>query len=156
VVIDHEVMLGGFLHHAAIPVDHPLIVAVHKIDLDPGDAPLFEKREGLVHVFVDRGPVRPKPDANILFLRVAQQFGEIDGGIEVGNVGRIGIVSGLRCRSRSGPSDGGFRLRMMLDSIRRPGVSPIITTRQGVWNGVLVSTATSGESTLGESAALRV
>ncbi len=95
VVIDHEMVLGGFLHYPAIPVHHPLIVAVHEVDLDPGDAPLLKQRKGLVHVFVDRGPVRPKPDADILLLGVAQQFRNIDVGVEVGNVRRIGIIAGL-------------------------------------------------------------
>ncbi len=45
---------------------------------------------------------------------------------------------------------------MMFDSIRRPGVSPIISTRQGVLNGVSVSTATPGASTSGDSSAFRV
>ena len=33
---------------------------------------------------------------------------------------------------------------MMLDSIKRPGVSPIMSTRQGDLKGVLVSTAIPG------------
>src|SRR5208337_4016265 len=50
--------------------------------------------------------------------------------------------------------EGGFRLRTILDSIRRPGSSPIISTRQGVENGVEVSTATFGSSTRGDKSAL--
>ena len=98
VVIDHEMMLGGLLHHAAIPVHHPLVVAVHEVDLDPGDAPFFKQRKRLVHVFVDRGPMRPQPDADILLLGVAQQFGKIDCGVEVGDVCRIGIIARLGSR----------------------------------------------------------
>src|ERR1039458_2068508 len=41
---------------------------------------------------------------------------------------------------------GGSRLRTILDSMRRPGSSPIISTRQGVENGVVVSTATFGSA----------
>ena len=43
--------------------------------------------------------------------------------------------------------EGGFRLRMMFDSIRRPGASPIISTRQGVVMGALASTAMLGSVT---------
>ena len=41
----------------------------------------------------------------------------------------------------------------MLDSIRRPGSSPIISTRQGVENGVAVSTANFESSTRGDKSA---
>ena len=40
--------------------------------------------------------------------------------------------------------DGGFRLRIMFDSMRRPGCSPIISTRQGVVTGASASTAMEG------------
>src|SRR5271157_448312 len=49
--------------------------------------------------------------------------------------------------------EGGFRLRTMLDSMRRPGSSPIIRTRQGVVTGGVASTATPGSSNRGESSA---
>src|SRR5487761_2208904 len=48
---------------------------------------------------------------------------------------------------------GGFRLRTMLDSMRRPGASPIIRTRHGVVTGTSDSTATPGLPKLGESSA---
>src|ERR1035437_4593501 len=49
--------------------------------------------------------------------------------------------------------DGGFRLRTMLDSISRPGSSPIINTRHGLLNGVVATTATPGSSTRGDRSA---
>src|ERR1700756_4593022 len=52
--------------------------------------------------------------------------------------------------------EGGLRLRIMFDSMRRPGISPIMSTRHGLLNGALVSTATPVRSTLVESSALRV
>ena len=78
VEVDHEMMRGGSFHHAVIEAHHPLVVAVHKVDLDAGDAPLLEERKGLVHVFVDRGPVRPEPELDVLLFRVAQQLRHVD------------------------------------------------------------------------------
>src|SRR5579871_682640 len=40
--------------------------------------------------------------------------------------------------------EGGLRLRMMLDSMRRPGASPIMRTRHGVVTGASASTAMEG------------
>src|ERR1035438_8251992 len=40
--------------------------------------------------------------------------------------------------------EGGFRLRIMLDSISFPGSSPIMNTRHGLLKGVEVSTAMPG------------
>ena len=51
---------------------------------------------------------------------------------------------------------GGFRLVTMFDSTRRPGCSPIISTRQGVLIGAVRLTATAGSSTEGASFAARV
>src|SRR5580692_5164122 len=51
--------------------------------------------------------------------------------------------------------DGGFRFSTMFDSIRRPGASPIINTRQGVVTGAWSSTAMPGWSSRGESSAHR-
>src|ERR1035437_2112289 len=48
---------------------------------------------------------------------------------------------------------GGFRLRTMLDSTRRPGASPMMKTRHGVVTGVSDSTAMVGLSRRGESSA---
>src|SRR5581483_1459322 len=50
-------------------------------------------------------------------------------------------------------ADGGFRLITMLDSIRRPGSAPIMTTRQGVRRGVTPVAASSGSSARGASRA---
>ncbi len=40
--------------------------------------------------------------------------------------------------------DGGFRFRIMFDSISRPGSSPIISTRHGVVTGASACTAIAG------------
>src|SRR5580658_3694095 len=49
--------------------------------------------------------------------------------------------------------DGGLRLSTIFDSIRRPGSSPIISTRHGLVTGVVPSTATPGSSTRGDNSA---
>ena len=81
VIIDHQVMLRGFLRHRAVPVHHPLVVAIHEVDLDPRDAPLLKQRKGLVHLPVHRCPVRPQPEPHVLRLGIAQQLRHVDFGI---------------------------------------------------------------------------
>src|ERR1700734_2270990 len=61
-----------------------------------------------------------------------------------------------RIQEVSAICEGGFRFNMMFDSISRPGVSPIISTRHGVLKGALVWTATPGTFRLGDSSAFRV
>ena len=82
--IDHQMMLRRLLHHAAVEVDHPLIVAIHEIDLHAGDAPLLEQREGFVHLARNVGPVRPQPDAHVLRFGVRQDGGHVD--VRIGGV----------------------------------------------------------------------
>src|ERR1035437_3933183 len=52
--------------------------------------------------------------------------------------------------------EGGFRFSIIFDSIRRPGSSPIISTRHGLLKGAVASTATPGSSTLGDNSARRL
>src|ERR1051326_1021352 len=49
---------------------------------------------------------------------------------------------------------GGFRFKMVFDSISRPGSAPMRMTRHGVTAGALVITLTAGSSRRGESRAL--
>src|ERR1039457_1829271 len=49
--------------------------------------------------------------------------------------------------------EGGFKLSTMLDSMRRPGSSPIMRTRQGLVTVVSAFTAMVGASICGESSA---
>src|SRR5579862_7013887 len=54
----------------------------------------------------------------------------------------------------SAMAQGGLRLRTMLDSMKRPGLSATIMTRQGECTGVTPTTETPGISRRGESRAL--
>ena len=90
--IDHQVVRSRGLYNVAIKAHHPLVVAVHKVDLHAGDAPLFKERKGLVHVFVHGTPVRPEPDLDLLFFRVAQQLRHVDLWSNLGNVGQGRVI----------------------------------------------------------------
>ena len=72
VVVDHQMMLGCCRHYLPVPLHHPLVVAIHKVDLYARDAPILKERKRLVHVLVHRRPMRPQPQLHVLFLRVAQ------------------------------------------------------------------------------------
>ena len=76
--VDHQVMRGGVLHHAMIEAHHPLVVAIHEVDFDARDAPLLKQRKRLVHVLVDRRPMRPQPELDVLFFGVAKQLRHVD------------------------------------------------------------------------------
>ena len=45
VEVDHQVMRGGLVGDAVVEVDSALVVALDEIDLESGDAPLFDRAE---------------------------------------------------------------------------------------------------------------
>ena len=85
--VDGQVMFGGFADGALVAVDHLLVVTVHEVDLDAGDAPFLEEGERLVHLFRDVIPARPEQDVDVEFVRVLHDGGDVNLGNRLGEVG---------------------------------------------------------------------
>ena len=73
-------MLGGFFGYTFIIVYHPLVTAVHEVDLHSCDAPIGKCFKE-VEMILDSQPWQPKYDFYVAVLSVFYQFGKIDGGI---------------------------------------------------------------------------
>ena len=63
VEIYHYMMLGSFLSHTLVEVDHPLVLTVHKVYLCPDNAP-FLKFLKEIHVMFYSEPRQPDPDSH--------------------------------------------------------------------------------------------
>jgi hypothetical protein len=87
VQVDHQMVLAGLGQQAVVEVDHLLVVAVHEVDLDPLQAPLFIERQGLVHLGVHRLPVGPDPQPDLALGGVGDQARHVDLGDGLGEVG---------------------------------------------------------------------
>ncbi len=86
--IHHQIECSSGFDDAVIPLDHPLILAGHKVDLDPGDAPLLELREKLHKVSpLNIGPIKPQPELHPFFSSIAPDLIHIHRGIHARNIG---------------------------------------------------------------------
>ena len=90
VKIHQQMVRCGVLHGALVEVDHLLIVGVHEVDLDAGDAPLLVQRES--HVLLRGGviPAEPEEHLHVAVFGVADDGGHVDIGGGPGDVG-VGI-----------------------------------------------------------------
>ena len=86
--IDEKAVPGGTLHHPFVIADHPLVAAVHEVDLHSGNPPLLQRREEPVHVLLDRQPRQPKYDLHVALPAVGDQLLQIEIGIGMEDVGR--------------------------------------------------------------------
>ena len=66
VEINKHPVLSSFGGHFVIVVDHPLVVALHEVDLDSLHAPLFILRQCLIDPVMEALPHHPEYDADIL------------------------------------------------------------------------------------------
>ena len=76
VEIDHQAALGGLLDHFPVPAHHFLVLPVHEVDLDTGDAPVAVQRESVVEGVIPGGIVGmdPEPAADVPVLGVGEDF----------------------------------------------------------------------------------
>ena len=76
VEVDEDVVLGCLFGHALVEVNHPLVLAVHEVDLCALDAPLLEFLEE-VHVVLYGEPGQPEDDAHAFALAVRDNLGQM-------------------------------------------------------------------------------
>ena len=77
VEVDHEVVFGAHLGCAAVEVGDYLVVAVHKVDLEPFDAHLAVVLTHPLHVAVEGIVARPEDDAYVALLGIVDQHGQV-------------------------------------------------------------------------------
>ena len=91
VEIDHQVVLGGLADPLGAEVDHFLVIPVHEIHLDAGDAPFFVEGQGFVEQAVQRAPFDPQEDLDVFAFGVGDDLGDVDFGDGLADVVRGGI-----------------------------------------------------------------
>ena len=72
--VDDKMMLCGLLYGTLIPIYHPLILAVHEINLGASNAPFFVCIEYLVKVALNAYPRKPKYNSYAFLLTVSYTF----------------------------------------------------------------------------------
>ncbi len=70
----------GLARHALVEVHHPLVLALHEVDLDPLHAPPSELVERGLHLQVEGLPHDPHDQAHVLLLRVGGQRLHVEAG----------------------------------------------------------------------------
>ena len=114
---DHAVSCR-LLRHALVVVDHPLVAAVHEVDLHPLHAPLAEALEE-VEMLLHGEPRQPEDDPHVALPAVADQLLEVD--VRIGREG----VAGILCPPLVHDDVGDSEVRREVDEIFvRRGVEP--------------------------------
>ena len=91
VPVHQQAMFRGAARHTLVIGDHPLIAAVHEVDLHARNAPLLELPEEALHVALDGQPREPEYDPDAALPAVGDQLLEVEVRIGAEHVGR-------RCR----------------------------------------------------------
>ena len=92
VEIHEEVPFRGLHGYALVVIDHPLVVALHEIDLDAFYTPFFELIQGRIHMIFERLPGHPEDDADVLLPPVFNQPFQVDLGDGVEQVAGLDVV----------------------------------------------------------------
>ena len=70
--------LAAFFTVWSVEIHHLLVVAVHEVDLHPGDAPLLVERERLVHLRLDAVPAGPQQDLQVALARQLHEARDVN------------------------------------------------------------------------------
>ena len=82
-VVNEQLKVGCTFGCVVVPLNHPLVVALHEVNLQTFYAPLLEFGKSLVHLLFESQPCHPKNDAYVLLLTVADEFCKVDFGYYV-------------------------------------------------------------------------
>ena len=78
VEVHEQVPRGRLARDPLVEVDHPLVLALHEVDLDALHAPARELVERRLHLLVQRLPHDPQDQPDVALLRVRRQRGHVD------------------------------------------------------------------------------
>src|SRR6185369_5450370 len=78
VKIDEHFALGGFTADLVVVINHHLIAALHEVDLDAFDAPLFELVESGLKLVVQGLPNDPHDEADVFLFGVGGEFVHVE------------------------------------------------------------------------------
>ena len=79
--VDDKMMLCSLLYGTLIPINHPLILTVHEINLGAGNAPFFVCIEYLIKVAFNAYPRKPEYNSYALLFTVSYTFMKVEIGI---------------------------------------------------------------------------
>ena len=95
VIVEEELIAGTMLGDALCHFHCRLVVAVEEVDLKAFHTHVGILAAGLVEMFVEHVEHRPKHDANTLFLSVADEARQVDGGDRIHDVALRGVIPTL-------------------------------------------------------------
>ena len=84
-VVNEQLELGSTFSSIVVPLNHPLVVTLHKVNLKTLYAPLFELGKSLVHLLLETQPCHPQDDAHVLLFTVTDKLCEVNLGNNVKN-----------------------------------------------------------------------